>query len=396
LYLRIPTDKNTLVKRGSWNTHESSHWEAYFFNSQKFVKDIIRIRNFIVETLKTVVMKNYLSILLAGILVLISTHSSEAQVPRTPLVEHFSNASCGPCAAQNPALHTLLESNPSVVYIKYQVSWPGSDPMNAHNPGQVNQRVNFYGVNGVPQTVFDGNVYKGSPSGMTQTMINTRSNVSSPFSLSISSRISEGQDSIYVSATYRKEADTSNTAVYLRILVLEKHIQFASPAGSNGERDFYHVMKRMLPNPVGTAVPTDMNVGDVETVELSWKLSNIYEVDQLMVVGFLQNHNNKNVYQSAAGEAYFTSSDAGIENSGFQVNVYPNPANSIANLNITGTEQAHIQVYNASGIQVYEAEKEPGQNLHTLPTDRFTPGVYFIRVSNEEISTSTRLLISAQ
>jgi hypothetical protein len=30
---------------------------------------------------------------------------------RLVLVEHFTQASCGPCASQNPALKTLLDAN---------------------------------------------------------------------------------------------------------------------------------------------------------------------------------------------------------------------------------------------------------------------------------------------
>jgi hypothetical protein len=54
---------------------------------------------------------------------------------RLVLLEHFTQASCGPCASQNPALNALLDNNTTkVVAIKYQTSWPGTDPMNAANP----------------------------------------------------------------------------------------------------------------------------------------------------------------------------------------------------------------------------------------------------------------------
>lgn len=45
---------------------------------------------------------------------------------RLVLVEHFTQASCGPCASQNPALKAVLDANQGkVVALKYQTSWPG-------------------------------------------------------------------------------------------------------------------------------------------------------------------------------------------------------------------------------------------------------------------------------
>jgi hypothetical protein len=317
-----------------------------------------------------------------------------AQVPRTMLVEHFTQASCGPCAAQNPALHTLLTANPNVTYIKYQVSWPGVDPMNVHNPSQVNSRVNYYTVSSVPSTVFEGNVYKGSPSGFTQSMINARASASSPFSLSITARINDTQDSIFATAIVRKEADTATTGVFTRIAVLEKHIHFNIAPGSNGEKDFYHVMKRMLPNAVGTALPTTMAVGDYDTIEVAWKIVNVYEIDQLMVVGFIQNTNSKNVYQAASSDAMFTSVQANLPD--FKVMVYPNPTNDILNFSYPSSESVQIQLFNNQG-QIIHTETSSGiSDSYSTDVSAFVPGIYLCKIiagDNEHVS---RVLIQAQ
>lgn len=317
-----------------------------------------------------------------------------AQVPRTMLVEHFTQASCGPCAAQNPGLHTLLTANPNVAYIKYQVNWPGYDPMNAHNPSQVNSRVNYYTVNSVPNTVFEGNVYKGSPSGLTQTMINNRASVSSPFSLTVSARISDAQDSIYVTAIVRKEADTANTGVFTRIAVLEKQIHFNVAPGSNGEKDFYHVMKRMLPNAVGTALPTGMIVGDYDTIEVAWKIVNVYEIDQLMVVAFVQNTNNKNVYQAATSEAYFTASESILDE--FKVNVFPNPTSDFINFSYPASESVQISIINSLGQTVWVQATEEMSTAYSADLRGFTPGLYLCKIVAGEKESVQRIMIQAQ
>src|SRR3954466_13330791 len=85
------------------------------------------------------------------------------QSQRLVLAEEFTQASCPPCASQNPAFNALLTSNASkITLIKYQTSWPGVDPMNAQNPGEVAARVTLYGVSGVPDSPMDGVEQTGS------------------------------------------------------------------------------------------------------------------------------------------------------------------------------------------------------------------------------------------
>src|SRR3954467_14352034 len=79
------------------------------------------------------------------------------QSQRLVLAEEFTQASCPPCASQNPAFNALLTANASkVTSIKYQTSWPGTDPMNAQNPNEVATRVALYNVSGVPDSPMDG------------------------------------------------------------------------------------------------------------------------------------------------------------------------------------------------------------------------------------------------
>ena len=85
-----------------------------------------------------------------------------AQSQRLVLAEEFTQASCGPCASQNPAFNTLIAANSTkIITIKYQTSWPGVDPMNAQNPTQVQTRVNYYAVSGVPDGEIGGNSLSG-------------------------------------------------------------------------------------------------------------------------------------------------------------------------------------------------------------------------------------------
>lgn len=83
------------------------------------------------------------------------------------MFEHFTQASCGPCASQNPGFEgTILTPNPSIVrHIAYHTSWPGVDEMNAANPTEVANKVTYYNVQGVPDVVLEGNYKQGHHQG---------------------------------------------------------------------------------------------------------------------------------------------------------------------------------------------------------------------------------------
>src|ERR1035437_2179900 len=86
-----------------------------------------------------------------------------SQSQRFVMFEEFTNASCGPCASQNPAFDALLNSNTSkCTSIKYHTNWPGVDPMNAQNPTDAGARVTYYQVTGVPYACMDGSPITGS------------------------------------------------------------------------------------------------------------------------------------------------------------------------------------------------------------------------------------------
>jgi hypothetical protein len=170
--------------------------------------------------------------------------------------------------------------------------------MNLHNPSDVATRVSYYSVNGVPDVVMDGNAYHGSPSGVTQNKINTQYAVPSPFELYINHHLSPGNDTIYVTMLGKATAPVTGSLV-AHCAVIEKHIHFSTPPGSNGEKDFYNVMKKMLPSGSGTLLSTSFETGDYFVLQYSWKLANVYDLDELSVVGFIQNSQNKAVQQAA-------------------------------------------------------------------------------------------------
>lgn len=222
-----------------------------------------------------------------------------AQSQRLTLLEEFTQASCGPCAAQNPALNALLSSNETkTVSIKYQTNWPGVDPMNAQTQTWVGPRVSYYAVGGVPNIQFEGTVVSGAPNALNQTSINNRYAVASPFDLEVSHAYNATYDSITISVDITCTQAATGTLVLHTVLV-EKEVAFCVAPGSNGEKEFYSVMRKMLPTVAGTTLANTWTVGQTQNFQFTTAVPTyIYNKNELAIVAFIQNNTNKDVLQT--------------------------------------------------------------------------------------------------
>ena len=225
---------------------------------------------------------------------------------RLVLVEHFTQASCGPCASQNPALKTLLDANATkVVALKYQTSWPGVDPMNAANPTEAAARVQYYNVTGVPNSVMDGSG-PGSPGTIvTTSTINNRYNTAAPLNISASHQWTAGYDSIQI-GVFVANAGTATVAsgaagsLKLHVAVIEEEVNYPSAPGSNGETNFYQVMRKMVPDASGTTMADSWTAGQTQMFVFKVAApSYLANLNKVAVVAFIQDNSNKSVLNAS-------------------------------------------------------------------------------------------------
>ncbi len=227
------------------------------------------------------------------------------QSPRMVLIEHFTQASCPPCAPANEAIEPIIQNNIAqgkAIAIKYQVSWPGFDPMHEDNPVDINNRRNYYGVNSVPNTVMDGAGPTASTQLVTQSNIDSRQSQTSPFEIEILHEVGQRFDGVSATMKITATEDVSGTFIG-HIAIIEEHIDWGTPAGTNGETEFFNVVKKMLPSAAGTVLPSTWTVGQTETIEVNWNFENVYDLTQIAVVGFVQNNRDREVMQAAYSES---------------------------------------------------------------------------------------------
>ncbi len=250
--------------------------------------------------------------LLLSLSALVLVGSSFAQ-QRKVLVESFSQASCGPCASQNPAMEALLAANTAkAVAIKYQVSWPGYDPMYLQNPSEIDTRASYYNISGVPDRVIDGTNQDAN-----QANIDNRYAVASPINMTISHIINSGFTTADVTVTISAPGVWNPASTVLHVGMVERTISFASAPGSNGETEFHNVMRKMLSAWTGNAVVASnfASAGGSQTFTFSNVVipSYIYNLNELGFVAWVQNTSTKEVFQAGISDPVVLDNYAVVE-----------------------------------------------------------------------------------
>lgn len=216
------------------------------------------------------------------------------------LIEEFTQASCGPCASQNPGFKaTILDPNPDKVrLVAYHTSWPGVDPMNAYNPSDVATRVTYYSVTGVPNVRLLGNVKAGSPASISQSDIDNAWNKTSPIKITVT-EVDNGNNRD-VTVVIKSVGVPPSGSWNLVVPVVERNVQYGTPPGTNGETYFPGVFRNMaggMPaNGVSVTLPTQGNSITMGPYNYLESIA-IFNVSELAPIAFLQNTSTKEVIQ---------------------------------------------------------------------------------------------------
>lgn len=223
------------------------------------------------------------------------TNQSYSQARKYVLFEHFTNASCSPCAKQNPVFDTtILKKNiGNIVHISYHASWPGTDPMNAYNASEVLARVNYYSVSGVPSMIMLGNKYTSGPSAFTQEIVDNAALETSPIRINLLfTPSSEGESKAKIKITTLGEKPSGNLRLHL--MLIEKEVVYTKAPGTNGEKVFANVFRDAISDEDGD-VFTPAEKGSSYETEYSFTIDNTLSIDNLYCVCFVQNNDTKEV-----------------------------------------------------------------------------------------------------
>jgi hypothetical protein len=291
------------------------------------------------------------------------------------LVEEATNASCPPCAAQNPAFEEYLKSHLSeVVPMTYHASWPGAtDPMYLYDTQMSETRiVTYYGINGVPTAVANG-TDQSSPSAI-ETGVAKYRGKTSPITITID----ENNTGSSLSFTVTVQSTVAVSGQKLRVAAVEFHHHYDN-AGTNGETDFYFITRRMFPTPAGTTL--NIPAGGNYVYTNSYSIPADFNASDMYVVAFVQDDGSKEVLQ-AASTLKTLSVTPSVDNPYLKVDSHSsitkdititNTSNEDLNVNFTS---ALVTGYNPSGwsTEITPAARMISANQSTTVTLKINSG----------------------
>ena len=209
---------------------------------------------------------------------------------RIPLIEHFSSSTCGPCVSVNNAMHTLTNNNVGkFTYVKYPLGFPA--PGDAYNTAECNVRKEYYYVTAAPNVVFNGSNIGSSPISQYQldNSYNDRAFVNIKGAFNVEGNI------INITADVMSYINLNNMKAF--VTVNEKTT--TGNEGTNGEKEFHHIMLKMLNDANGNEV--NINLGESHRLEFTYDMSetHVEEMNDLEVAVWIQNHVTGEVFNSS-------------------------------------------------------------------------------------------------
>lgn len=347
-----------------------------------------------------------LSVAVSGFLALGLSAVAQTPVPETNfesnilVFEHFTNASCAPCALANPTFKGLLGNNQGkATAVRHHVSWPGLDSMYLANPSEPTHRVNFYGITGVPALQL-GSFSLNST--MNASTLQTWYNVTpANWVYQIQTQITGDADplvpdSVTVTGQVGSVANIDSTNKLLLFLV-EDSLYFPPPGqpggglpGNNGEKLFPMVLRKMIPDTNG------ISVGNGQTptpLGFRARLGSRWRQRHLFLLGFVQNTVTKRVHRGfklKLGYSIHTATPSDLLDTEQGFSIYPNPSSGAVVLQQLGQGQTaspesdwSVQFLDAQG-KIFALPEDHKVSLDAqtcmLHTEFLPAGLYQIQV----------------
>ncbi|MBK8551724.1 MAG: T9SS type A sorting domain-containing protein [Ignavibacteria bacterium] len=337
------------------------------------------------------------------LLVFFITNTSIAQDKKV-LFEEFTNASCDPCAQNNPALKAFTDSKgDTIVSVMYHIEFPGFDPMYNLNPSQVDQRkAGYYSdVNAVPWLKGDGNLFPDiwpfSQANLDDAF-NTRKAVVPRVLISVTDERIAG-DSMKATVYVNIPQNLVTGEYKLRVMAVEKVVEYATPPGTNGERIFDHAFRKGVPDMAGTFI--SLVAGNYIYI-FKYKFEPEWINANINTIAFVQTDGGSkevlNCALSTSGSTGITNTQTGIPESFALEQNFPNPFNPNTNIrfSIPKFSNVNITVFNSLGREVSVLLNEnvnPGNYDINFDASMLSSGVYFYKIDAGDFSDIKKMTL---
>jgi hypothetical protein len=207
----------------------------------------------------------------------------------------------------------------------------------------------------------------------------------------------EGVD-LDVEITVTAYEDYPNTTIHIAIVEDE----YTNTAGTNGESEFFQVLRKMLPDANGTAANlsnsnavTVNESASFETGDVTANSFRLWEgLHNCRVIVFVQDENTKQVLHSELIE--ITGSFVNVPSwEDLDIQLMPNPAKENLSISLNPKSQnLHVTILSMTGQKVQETNYGvlDGEQLLSLDVSDFPTGFYTLKVQLDDKTSIHRFI----
>lgn len=305
-----------------------------------------------------------------------------AQVPKKSIVEHFTNSNCSVCASRNPGFYANLNRQANVLHLAVHPSSPYSScRLYQQNDAANDARTNYYGIyGGTPRLVINGSVIPSGNDYAANSLFTPFINQTSPVSIRIEQR-KFGVDSVQSKIIIKTVSANNLNSASLFVSLAENTVNYS---GNNGESIHYDVFRKSLTAATGQSITIPRAIGDSVVVVLSSPSNAVWNFNKIYTLAILQETASKSLIQAEASSVYTLENAQAIKFDKPQI--FPNPVESILNLQFKGSEPTTCALFDLSGVEVLKKELNNQQEV-SLNLSSLASGIYTLKVTNKDGST---------
>ncbi|WP_370090427.1 T9SS type A sorting domain-containing protein [Ekhidna sp.] len=319
------------------------------------------------------------------------------------LLEQFSST----LDASSKTINNIIDNAPifngnDVVRINYFTDFANSganrDQLNQRNTSAPGAKSSFYGIEDIPSMAIAGEAERitnaSQLSGSISAQLTNAKLVNPGFDIAINASI-DAENNLTVGADFTaiSEIANTNTKLGLFIAILEPQIIVdgvdVQPIGLYQVNDtITNVLRKMLPSAAGQFEQGAIAVNDVLSIaNITWPVSNMYVMDTLTVVAYVQNLTTKQVLQSDVMGLSNPNTELALgvdELADFSL--YPNPADKQVTVEFVDgiTQDTEWVIYDQAGREVLKGDIAKGTRTMTVRTAEMPSGMYFIHLYAED------------